>query len=45
MYEYSVINRETEEQHTFYGYSFNDACRRLNENPENWQILRVDYCD
>lgn len=45
MYEYEAYNLNTKEETILYGYSFKDACRRANLNPEEWDYWMRTYID
>lgn len=45
MYEYDVVNNETGEEDIIFGYSFTDACKRNNYNPQEWEKRTENYID
>lgn len=45
MYEYEIINNHTGEESIIFGYSFTDACRRSNLNPNDWSCWLQTYID
>lgn len=45
MYEYWLINIETGVEKYAYGYTYSDACRRANINPDEWYISVCEYVD
>ena len=45
MYEYGIINIATGERNIIFGYSYQNACRRSNLNPAEWEIDYSEYVD
>ena len=45
MNEYTVLNEKTNEMDIFFGYTFEDACRRSKVNENDYTILDIEYID
>ena len=45
MIEFTIINKETEQKRTIWGYFYEDACRREKINPDEWVLLMWEYID
>ena len=45
MYEYGLIHIVTGERNIIFGYSYQDACRRRDLNPVEWEIDYSEYVD
>ena len=45
MYEFTMINKVTGENNIEFGYNEKDMWRRSGLNPEEWNIILVDYVD
>lgn len=45
MNEYTVLNKRTNEQTFFFGYTFADACKRSKVNENDYTILDIEYID
>ena len=47
MMEYWVIDKKANDNKEIpmWGYSFTDACRRWNRDPNDFEILSADYID
>lgn len=45
MYEYGIYNVTTNEENIIFGYSFENACRRANLNPQKWEVTYQEYVD
>ena len=45
MNEYTVLNKNTNEQNIFFGYTFKDACKRSKVNGNDYIILDIEYID
>lgn len=45
MTEYGIYNNNTNEETIIYGYNFEDACRRANLNPQEWEVIYRVYVD
>lgn len=43
MYEYTLINRTTDEEIIKYGYNDNNVFTRNGLNPNEWKIVIRDY--
>ena len=45
MYEYEIINRNTQSEDFIYGRNFADACKRAGLDPEEWKVIYREYID
>ena len=45
MYEYGVYNIKTNERKIFFGYTFENACKRVKADPAEYEIEYVEYVD
>lgn len=45
MYEYEILNKETEEIEFMWGYSIEDAFRRRGFNRDEWKVISSEYID
>ena len=45
MYEFTMINKVTGANNIEFGRNENDMWRRSGLNPEEWNIILVDYVD
>ena len=45
MWCFEIRNRETKETTLIFGYSWKNAFKRSNLNPDEWDIINEDYED
>lgn len=45
MYEFGIYNPATKQRAIMWGHSWEDAFRRSNRNPEEWEIEYTEYVD
>ena len=45
MWCFEIRNRETKEVTLIFGYSWKNAFKRSNLNPDEWDIISEDYED
>lgn len=46
MWEFDIIDKETQETNIIFGYTLADAFRRHPRlNPSDWECVRADYID
>ena len=45
MYEFDIVNIYTGENRIVFGYTFEDALRRVNLAPADWGAVRMEYVD
>lgn len=45
MYEFGILNINTQEERIIFGYNGIDAFRRYNLNAAEWKVLYSEYVD
>ena len=45
MYEYRIVNKNTNEEDTIFGYTYADACKRCKVNPNEMLVIDCEYVD
>ena len=45
MYEYRTYNAKTSEERIFFGYTFENACKRAKVNPAEYVVVDMEYVD
>lgn len=45
MYEYEILNKETEELDFVWGYSIEDAFKCSGLNRDEWKVIYSEYID
>ena len=45
MYEYRIENKVTGKDGYIFGYCYEDACKRAGLNPDDYEIISLDYID
>ena len=45
MYEFRLINLTNDNEKIIFGYDYNNACKRANIDPEEWEVYDYEYID
>lgn len=45
MWEFEIVNKNTDETKIIFGYTLSDAYRRYKLNPEEWILVLRTYVD
>lgn len=45
MREFTIIHKTTNVQKIIFGYWYEDACSRSKLNPNDWEVILVDFID
>jgi hypothetical protein len=45
MYEYRIINKNTNEENVIFGHTYADACKRWKVDPNEVLVIDCEYVD
>lgn len=45
MYEYRIVNKNTNEENVIFGYTYADACKRWKVDPNEMLVIDCEYVD
>ena len=45
MYEFTIMNKTTEEERIIFGYGYSDTMKKKNLNTTEWVLICKDYID